>query len=212
MATVPEAVSQTPIRRYSNVAVTFHWVVVALVLTQIVIGFTFAEILPRGPEQALLFTWHKTLGALILLLTLIRLGYRLRNPPPPFPPELPRWRRIVAVWNHRLFYTLLILLPLTGLIAVSGMTNGWATRLIAGIPLPVVPGISRDSGEISGDLHVVLVYSTIALLLLHAGAAIYQQFFEHDRTAARMPPFQAPGGERAVIGQGGQSHAPPEPA
>jgi hypothetical protein len=41
------------------------------------------------------------------------------------------------------------------------------------------------------------------LLLLHVGAAIYQQFFEHDRTAGRMPPFQAPGGEEAVIGQGG---------
>jgi cytochrome b561 len=48
----------------------------------------------------------------------------------------------------------------------------------------------------------VLVYSTIALLLLHVAAAIQQQFFEHDRTAGRMPPFQAPGGERAVIGQG----------
>ena len=70
MATVPEAVPQRPIRRYSNVAVTFHWVVVALVLTQVVIGFTFAEFLPRGPERAALFTWHKTLGATILLLTL----------------------------------------------------------------------------------------------------------------------------------------------
>jgi cytochrome b561 len=202
MATVPEAVPQDPIRRYSNVAVTFHWIIVALVLTQVVIGFTFAEFLPRGPTQAMLFTWHKTLGALILLLTLARLGYRLKNPPPPFPPELPHWRRIVAVWNHRLFYILLILLPLTGLVAVSGMTKGWATRLIAGIPLPVVPGVSADTGEMSGDFHVVLVVTTIALLLLHVGAAVYQQFVEHDRAAGRMPPFQAPGGEQAVIGQG----------
>jgi cytochrome b561 len=55
----------------------------------------------------------------------------------------------------------------------------------------------------SGDVHVILVFTTIALLLLHVGAAIYQQFFEHDRTAGRMPPFQAPGGEEAAIGQGG---------
>lgn len=206
MATVPEAVPQSPIRRYSNVAVTFHWVVVALVLTQVVIGFTFAELLPRGPDQAELFTWHKTLGALILLLTLARLGYRFRNPPPPFPPELPYWRRIVAVWNHRLFYLLLILLPLTGLVAVSAMTHGWATRLVAGIPLPVIPGVSEKTGDMSGDLHVVLVYTTIGLLLLHVGAAIDQQFFKHDRTAGRMPPFQAPGSEEAVIGQGGLAH------
>jgi hypothetical protein len=35
MATVPEAVPQEPIRRYSNVAVTIHWLTVALVLTQV---------------------------------------------------------------------------------------------------------------------------------------------------------------------------------
>lgn len=206
MATVPEAVPQRPIRRYSNVAVTFHWVVVALVLTQVVIGFTFAEFLPRGPERAELFTWHKTIGATILLLTLARLAYRLKNPPPPFPPELPQWRRIVAVWNHRLFYLMLILLPLTGLVAVSGGAKSWFTPLIGGVPLPVVPGIDEATGDMSGDVHVILVFTTIALLLLHVGAAIYQQFFEHDRTAGRMPPFQAPG-EEAVIGQGGL--APP---
>ena len=61
-----------------------------------------------------MFAWHKTIGALILVLALVRLAYRLKNPPPPFPPELPRWERIAAVWNHRAFYFLLIVLPLTG--------------------------------------------------------------------------------------------------
>lgn len=206
MASVPEAAPQNPIRRYSNVAVTFHWVIVALVLIQVTIGFTFAELLPRGPDQAALFTWHKTLGALILLLTLARLAYRLKNPPPPFPPELPHWRRTIAVWNHRLFYLMLILLPLTGLAAVSGGAKSWFTPLVGGIPLPLIPGISNETGDSSGDVHVILVLTTIALLLLHVGAAINQQFFEHDRTAARMPPFQAPGGEEAVIGQGGLAH------
>ena len=202
MATVPEAVPQNPIRRYSNAAVTLHWLTVALILTQVVIGFTFAEFLPRGPTRSELFTWHKTLGAMILILALFRLGYRLKYPPPPFPPELSAWRRHVAVWNHRAFYFMLIVLPLTGLIAVSGMAKGPTTSLIGGIPLPVVPGISKAIGGTSGDLHVVLVYTTIALLLLHVGAALYQQFTEHLRTAGRMPPFQAPGGEQAVIGQG----------
>jgi cytochrome b561 len=205
MVTVPEAVPQEPIRRYSNTAVAIHWITVALVLTQVVLGFTFAEFLPRGPAQAAVFTWHKTLGALILLLALVRLGYRLKNPPPPFPTDLPSWRRHVAVWNHRAFYFLLIVLPLTGLIAVSGMAKGPTTPLVGGIPLPVIPGISEATGDMSGDLHIVLVYTTIALLLLHVGAALYQQFVEHDRTAGRMPPFQAPGGEHAVIGQGGEA-------
>ena len=202
MASVPEAVPQDPIRRYSNTAVALHWVTVVIVLTQVVLGFAFAEFMAKGPARSEVFAWHKTLGVLILVLALICLGYRLANPPPPFPPELPRWRRIAAVWNHRAFYFLLIVLPLTGLIAVSGMSPTGHTTLIGGVSIPVIPSISGDTGETSGDLHVVLVFTTIALLVLHVAAAIQQQFFEHDRAAARMPPFHAPGGEQAVIGQG----------
>ena len=121
--------------------------------------------------------------------------------------DLPAWRRHAAVWNHRAFYFLLIALPLTGLTAVSGMTTGPTTTLVGGIPFPVIPGVSKATGATSGDLHVVLVYTTIALLLLHVGAALFQQFVEHDRTAGRMPPFQAPDGEHAIIGQGGAREA-----
>ena len=206
MASVPEAIPQHPIRRYSNTAVALHWITVALVLTQVVLGFAFAEFMDRGPAQAQVFAWHKTLGALILVIALIRLGYRLSNPPPPFPPELPRWRRIAAVWNHRAFYVLLIVLPLTGLIAVSGMSPDGHTALAGGIRIPIIPGIGHGTGETSGDLHVVLVFTTIALLLLHVGAALQQQFFEHDRAAGRMPPFHAPDGEQAVVGQGGTAN------
>ena len=202
MASVPKAVPQDPIRRYSNTAVALHWVTVVIVLTQVVLGFAFAEFMAKGPARSEVFAWHKTLGVLILVLALIRLGYRLANPPPPFPPELPRWRRIAAVWNHRAFYFLLIVLPLTGLIAVSGMSPTGHTTLIGGVSIPVIPGIARDTGETSGDLHVVLVFTTIALLLLHVAAALQQQFFEHDRAAGRMPPFHAPGGEQAVIERG----------
>jgi cytochrome b561 len=204
MAAVAEAVPQDPVRRYSNFAVTMHWLIVVLILTQLWLGFTFAD-MPRGPEKMEYFTWHKTLGALILLLTLVRLGYRLKNPPPPFIPELPRWRQVAAAWNQWLFYALLILLPLTGLIAVSGRAKDWFTPLIGNIPLPVVPGIDEATGEISGGVHIILVWTTIALLVLHVAAALYQQFVEHDRTAGRMPPFQAPNGEKAVIGQGSES-------
>lgn len=202
MTSVPAAVPQDPIRRYSNTAVALHWITVALVLTQVVLGFAFAEFMAKGPARSDVFAWHKTLGALILIVALIRLGYRLANPPPPFPTELPRWRRLAAVWNHRAFYFLLIALPLTGLIAVSGMSPAGTTQLAGGVTIPIIPGIGRETAEQSGDLHVVLVFTTIALFLLHVAAALSQQFFEHDRAAGRMPPFQAPGGEQAVVGQG----------
>ena len=198
MATVPEAVPQEPIRRYINAAVAIHWTTALLVVTQVIVGFTFAE-MERGPERMQLFTWHKTIGATILLLTIARLIVRLKNPPPPFPTELPHWERVAAVWNHRAFYFLLFALPLTGLIAVSGRAEDWYTPLIGGIPLPVVPGVGEDTGELSGGVHEVLVFTTLALLVLHVGAALKQQFFDRPgRVAGRMPPFRPRTGEPTI--------------
>ena len=198
MATVPEAVPQESVRRYINAAVAIHWTTALLVVTQVIVGFTFDN-MERGPERAELFTWHKTIGATILLLTMARLIVRLKNPPPPFPPELPAWERHAAVWNHRAFYFLLFALPLTGLTAVSGRTDGWFTPLVGGIPLPVIPGISEGTGDVSGDVHIVLVFTTLALLVLHIGAAIKQQFFDSTRqVSGRMPPFRPKSGEPVI--------------
>ena len=189
-ATVPEAVPQPDaVLRYNNVAVFIHWLTAILVVIQLYVGFTFHE-MERGPERGEWFMWHKTLGATILVLALIRLGWRLMHKPPPFPPELPRWERIAAVWNHRLFYILLIAIPLTGLLAVSGGADEATTGLAGGLRLPLIPGISEDTGDASGNFHEVLVKFTIGLVVLHVAAALKHQFFDRTRAAARMPPFR----------------------
>jgi cytochrome b561 len=201
MPSLSRGLPQEPIRRYSNWAVTFHWVTVVLVLAQAFFGFAFAWS-EEGPARTELFTWHKTVGALILLITLARLSYRLANPPPPFAPDLPRWEQVAATWSHRLFYFLLIVMPLSGLIAVSAHARGATTPLLGGIPLPVIPGVSEATGELFGDVHVVLVAVLLIALAIHVAAALKHQFFDHIASAGRMPPFQPGRGKAAIIGQG----------
>jgi cytochrome b561 len=201
MASITDAAPQSPVRRYSNVAVAFHWITVVLVVAQACLGFAFAA-MARGAEQMEVFTWHKTVGALILIITLARLTYRLANPPPPYPPDLPRWERIAGTWNHRIFYALLVLLPLSGLTAVSAHEEGRVTKLAGGIPLPVIPGIGEQVGAIAGGLHVVLVFLLLLGIVIHAAAALKHRFVDRIPAAGRMPPFRVPGERRAISGQG----------
>lgn len=206
MVSVPHAEPQSKIRRYSNTAVGLHWLTVVLVLCQAVLGYDYVNV-AEGPQDLELFAWHRTVGVLILLTTLVRLGYRIANPPPPYSPDLPRWERLVGTWNHRIFYVLLIALPLTGLTAVSAQTDGAFTALAFGIPLPVIPGVSQDVGDLCGDIHVVLVVLLIALIPVHVAAALKHQLIDRMPAAGRMPPFW-PGDDRpVVVGQGG--HAVP---
>lgn len=174
--------------RYRSTVVAIHWITAILLVTQVVVGFVFHD-MPRGPERTDMFAWHKTLGAVILLLAFARLGVRLVNPPPPYPQDFPRWERALAVWNHRLFYFLLIALPLTGLLAVSGRAeDGWVP-LKLGLALPAIPGIPKENEF--GDVHEVLVWTTLALLALHVGAALKNQFVTGGPVADRMPPFRS---------------------
>ena len=181
--------------RYRGIVVAIHWLTAALLVAQVAVGFIFSD-LPRGPERMEMFAWHKTLGALILLLAFLRLGVRLLNPPPPYPQDFPRWERALAVWNHRIFYVLLIAIPLTGLAAVSGRAEGGMVDLLWGMEIPAIPGISKDNEF--GDVHEWLVYSTLALLVIHVLAALKNQFVTGGPVAGRMPPFQPTGNDRAV--------------
>ena len=176
--------------RYRKIVMWIHWITAILVIMQVYIGFMFHRFLEEGsPERAFVFGWHKTWGALILLLALTRLGIRLINPPPPYPADFPKWRRFMAVWNHRLFYALLIGLPLTGLAAVSGKAvSGWV-ELQLGMRLPAIPGIAEKNDF--GTVHEVLVWTTLALVVLHVSAALYNQFADRGPVADRMWPFRS---------------------
>jgi cytochrome b561 len=154
------------------------------------------------PARGEIFTWHKTIGVTILLLSLVRLGWRLANPPPPYPDAMPRWERIAGTWNHRIFYALLLALPLTGLAAVSGGAGTAFTPLVGGIPFPLIPGLSEEAGDAIGGLHGTLVFTTLALLAIHIAAALKHQFVDRARYAGRMPPFRSPDGEVAVAPAG----------
>ena len=176
--------------RYRSSVIAIHWITAALLVTQVLVGFYFSEFTERGtPQRMEMFAWHKTLGAVILLLALARLGVRLVNPPPPYPQDFPRWERALAVWNHRIFYVLLIALPLTGLLAVSGRAeDGWVP-LKFGLSLPAIPGVPKDNEF--GDVHELLVYTTLVLLVLHIGAALKNQLVDRGPVADRMPPFRS---------------------
>lgn len=174
--------------RYSTAAVVIHWLTALLLLSQLYIGWTFHE-MPRGPERGEWFMWHKTFGVAILLLALVRLAVRLMRKPPPFPANVAPWRAAAARWLHRFLYLMLILLPLTGLAAVSW--RGPEVELLGGLAIPSIPGVTEESHEIFEEAHEILVWTTIALLVGHVLAALYWQFVDRGAVASRMWPFRA---------------------
>ena len=71
--------------RYTRTAIGLHWLVAAMVLAMLGIGWYMAE-LPEGALRSGLIQLHKTIGISVFLLMLFRLGWRfVYRPPPPGP-------------------------------------------------------------------------------------------------------------------------------
>ena len=75
--------------------------------------------LPRGEEKFFYFQLHKSIGITILLLSLMRLGWRLTHTAPPLPASMPMWEQRAAHIGHVLLYVVMIGMPLSGWAMVS---------------------------------------------------------------------------------------------
>jgi cytochrome b561 len=178
--------------RYDRIAACIHWAVAALLLGQLALGFIFHS-MDHGATRNAWFAWHKGVGGVLLLLTLLRLGWRYTHKPPPLPATMPLWQRKATAWSQRFFYFLLVALPVTGLVSVAAWNeDGDAARVVAGLRLPVVPWITKGVGDSAEQFHKLLIMPLNLLIALHLAAAAKHQFWPRQAPAlsGRMPPLR----------------------
>lgn len=183
--------------RYRATSIALHWIIAALILIQIGLGWYMNEVLPdHSPAQDRIQDLHISIGLTTLLLVLVRIGVRLCWPVPPLPADLPQWERLLARTSHLLFYILMLALPLTGWALVSVRhepTPFW------GLEWPRLPGLEpwsgrghRAFGQALKQLHTsTLVWVILANLFLHVAGALKHQFDGHP-VLWRMLPFLKP--------------------
>ena len=92
--------------RYSAVAIGLHWAIAGMLLGMIWLGWNMHG--PDGREIEWLFQLHKSIGITILLLTIARVIWRVKNPPPPLPEEMQSWEKTASHAVHMVFYACLL--------------------------------------------------------------------------------------------------------
>jgi cytochrome b561 len=123
--------------KYGRVTRVLHWLTVAALTTQFVIGYSMdaggsgrGRGRGRGGDSGRgrgrggdldvfgddgLLTAHVVLGVSILVLATVRLLWRRHSTLPPWAPGLSPGERTLAHWTERVLYVLLFAIPLTGL-------------------------------------------------------------------------------------------------
>jgi cytochrome b561 len=181
--------------RYGAVAMTLHWLIALAIIINIALGLYFPDLPRSDPNKFALLQLHKSIGLTVLVLSLARLGWRLINPVPPLPANMPTILKWAAHGSHFLLYFLIIAIPLSGWLLVSSSPLGLPTMYFGVVEWPNLPGFADMTREARrplshefGAVHVYLAWSAIVLVPIHIGAALYHQFIRHDNILMRMLP------------------------
>ena len=171
------------VMRYSTPAVVLHWLVALLIFAGFPLGLYMVD-LPLSPDKLKLYSYHKWIGITVLLLTAIRVSWRLTHTPPPLPVDIAAWQRRASAIVHGLLYGLMIVIPLSGWLMSSA--KGVQTVWFGVLPLPDLLEKNRELGDLLAGVHKALNFTLLALVILHVGAALKHHFIERQSFLQRM--------------------------
>jgi len=179
------AVSYTRRGKYSPVGVWFHWIMAALIVFQLGLGWMLSRYQVGGDKLAA-YQLHAELGMSILLLALLRFGWRLFIPDPINDADRPGWQSKAAHVTQGLFYGLFALLPLSGWAMWSSLQPVGPLRVAGLIAIPSMPFYTLAPAwqyrilDWAENVHVVGVFALALLVPLHVAAALKHHFWDRD--------------------------------
>jgi cytochrome b561 len=172
--------------QYTRTAVTLHWLIALLILAAFPLGLYMHD-LPLSPHKLRMYSYHKWIGVTIFLFAVIRLYWRATHRPPAMPDTMQRWEKFAAESVHYLLYIMIFIIPVSGWLMSSAM--GFQTVWFGVLPLPDLLGKDKELADQLHEVHEMLNYGMLGLLLGHVGASFKHHLIERDDVLVRMVPF-----------------------
>ena len=172
-----------PPARYSAVTRVLHWLLATGILAMVALGWWMVDLTYYDAWYNRSLELHKSVGMLLMLPALLFVVWTLLRRGPPLP-DMPRWQRIAAHATHGLLYLLMLALPVSGyLISTSA---GAAVQVFGAFAVPGLVNGGEALRDTAIDLHWAMGYGVLAVVALHAGAALKHQFLDRDGLLRRM--------------------------
>ncbi len=170
--------------QYGLISKCFHWLTAIVVMGMFALGLWMVDLTYYDAWYKPAPHYHKSIGILLAIATLLRIVWRLINVhPTPLSNHSPFERRAARI-THILIYCLLIAM----------FTSGYLISTIKGVGIEVfdwfvVPSVVQGEGTLSdlfGEIHEIIAWILIVLVSLHALAAIKHHLIDRDETLRRM--------------------------
>ncbi|WP_028111486.1 cytochrome b [Ferrimonas kyonanensis] len=175
-------------QQLAPLTVALHWIVGLTLMALLAVGIYMEE-----NEAYALYPIHKSIGMLIVVVALARIGWRSRQGwPQPLSKES-RPQRLLATAVHWTLIIGTVLMPVSGMMMSGGGGHGleiFGWQLLAANPDPANPQavlpLSESLAGLGHELHELGGNLMIAAIVLHVAGALKHQLMDGDGTLSRM--------------------------
>jgi cytochrome b561 len=174
-----------PSARYTRVVVVLHWIAALLIGALLATGWYMVGTAKNTPERAFYFNLHKSIGIMTAFVIVTLIVCRIRFGAPALPMTVPRWERIAANLNHRLFYVFMVLVTIAGYLTSSFSKYG---PKLFGITLPHWGWEDAPLRANFAALHRAAALVFAVLIAIHVAAALKHWLVDKNGVLQRMLP------------------------
>lgn len=169
---------------YGLVSLTMHWVIAVLIIGLFIMGIWMRELGYYDPWYHRAPELHKSIGLLVMFLLLCRYLWRQYDPIPAPSDNLAHWEKAASRVAHVLLYWLALGVIVSGYLIATADNKGVSFFGWFKIPVSFTP-IERQE-DIAGQIHEVVAWIMMGLVLVHVLAAFKHHFIDKDVTLTRM--------------------------
>ncbi|MDG6774165.1 cytochrome b [Thiomicrorhabdus sp. ZW0627] len=171
-------------RGYGWITIVMHWLVAVAVLGLFALGIWMVDLSYYSDWYHDAPFIHKSVGVLLVGLMLFRWVWTLVNPKPAPASVSSRAVAFLISAMHAVLYLLVFLLGVSGYLISTAEGHGISVFDWFTVPALIEP--FEDQADLAGEIHELLAFVLIGLVVLHALAALKHHFINRDNTLKRM--------------------------
>ena len=175
--------SPAPVQRYNRLSISLHWLSAVLIVLLFIGGLTI-DAFPKDWKSAVI-NLHAIGGLALLALVLLRIVWRLTHAAPPPPAGTSSLLDRAAKLGHFALYALMLAIPVIGVPTLLWRGRGLDFGLFQ-IASPFER--TREIYKPLTEIHELAAFALIALVIGHAGFAVWHHVKLKDGTLLRMMP------------------------
>lgn len=170
--------------KYPVTSRAFHWISALLIIGLFVLGVWMRGLDYYSSWYQTAPDIHKQIGVLVLLITLARIIWRIKQPAMPALANHLPWEKKLSHAIHMIMYICIIVILFSGYLISTADNRG--IEILGLFHTPVLFEAFDGQEDIAGLIHEYVAYFLMACIGLHLAGALKHHVIDKDVTLKRM--------------------------